>query len=67
MIEHMLVYLQKMDYNSREPSHMPLGGPKLLRPLMPLVYQYSRTHFNVLQAKQKHQTFINNKESIHKA
>jgi hypothetical protein len=62
----MLVYLQKMDYNSQQPSHMLLGGPPLLCPLKPLVDQYFHTHFNVLQAKHKQLNFINNKEGIHK-
>jgi hypothetical protein len=62
----MLVYLQKIDLNCQQLSHMPLGGPELSCPLMPLADQYFYTHFNVLQAKHKHQTFINKKEDIHK-
>jgi hypothetical protein len=54
-----------MDHNSQQPSHMALRGPTILFPLMPLVDQYFHTYFNVLQAKHKYQTFINNKEIIH--
>jgi hypothetical protein len=57
--------MQTMDHNSQQHWHMPLRGPALLYPLMPLVDQYFRTHFNVLQAKHKQLNFINNKESIH--
>jgi hypothetical protein len=53
-----------MDHNIQQPSHIPLGGPTLSCALMPLVDQYFHTHFNVLQAKHKHQTFINNKEAF---
>jgi hypothetical protein len=61
----MLVYLQKIDYNSQQPSHMLLGGPALSCPLMPLADQYFCTHFNVLQAKHKQPNFINKKEGNH--
>jgi hypothetical protein len=54
-----------MDHNNQQPSHMPLRGPALSYPLMPLADYYFRTHFNVLQAKDKQLNFMNNKERIH--
>jgi hypothetical protein len=59
----MLVYLQKMDYNSQQPSHMPLGGPVLVCPLMPLAEQHFHIHFNVLQTKHKQSNFHKQKEA----
>jgi hypothetical protein len=41
----MLVYLQKKDHNSQQPSQMPLRGLALPCPLMPLADQYFRIHF----------------------
>jgi hypothetical protein len=56
-----------MNHNSQQPSHMPLGGPTLLCPLMPLADQYLRIHFNVLQLNTNNQNnLINNEEGIHK-
>jgi hypothetical protein len=57
----MLVYLQKMDHNSQQHSHMPLDGPAPACPLMPLADQYFCTHFNVLQAKYKQPNFYKQK------
>jgi hypothetical protein len=55
-----------MDHNHQQSSHMSLGGPTLLWPLMPLVDQYLRTHFKSYKLRTDNQTFINRKKDIHK-
>jgi hypothetical protein len=55
-----VVYLQKMDHNSQQPSHMPLGGPALSCPLMPLTDQYFCTHCKSYKLCTNTKIIINN-------
>jgi hypothetical protein len=52
-----------MDHNSQQPSHMPLSGPSLLCPLMPLVDQHFHTFFKPDKLSTNNQNLINNKEA----
>jgi hypothetical protein len=54
-----------MDHNSQQPSHMPLRGPALSCPLMPLMNQYFHTHYKSYNLLTNNKNLINKKESIH--
>jgi hypothetical protein len=47
------------------PTHVP-SIPALAYPIMPIMDQYFRTHFNILQVKHKQPKFIKQQKSIHK-
>jgi hypothetical protein len=52
-----------MDHNNKQPSHMPLKGPTLSCPLMPLADQHFHTHFKSYKLSTNNQNLITNKKA----